>query len=363
MRANPVGLPRSVSVFIVLVGIIAVILGMRELAWLITPAFLALVLVVLAYPLYTGLVRRGTPPTIALTALLSAMFGIILGLVAIVLYAVGRLATILPSYGRAATATLSDLSEKLRELGLGSAQIRELFESVDVLSIARFLTAQIPSVASIGAGIILGYSLLLFMGIESAQIAQRSQALAEDHPRLATSLAGFVTNTRRYVAVTGAFAIIVGFLDAVFLLALGVPYAVLWGVLAGACNFIPYLGFIIGLVPPALLALLDQGWQSMLLVIGVYVVLNSVITTILPARFVGNAVGMSMTLTLASVAFWAWVLGPLGAVLAVPLSLLMKAIFIDSVPSARWLAGFVDAAPRTRTRPPQRARGPREQSG
>ncbi len=59
-----------------------------------------------------------------------------------------------------------------------------------------------------------------------------------------------------------------------------------------------------------------------------------------------DTVSMSMTVTMASVAFWSWVLGPLGAVLAIPLSLLMKAIFIDSVPSARWLAGFVDSGPR-----------------
>jgi predicted PurR-regulated permease PerM len=87
----------------------------------------------------------------------------------------------------------------------------------------------------------------------------------------------------------------------------------------------------------------------MLLVIVVYTILNSIVTTFVPAKVVGDAVGMSMTVaSVASVAFWSWVLGPLGAVLAIPLSLLVKAIFIDSVPSARWLAGFVDAGTRRR---------------
>jgi len=100
------------------------------------------------------------------------------------------------------------------------------------------------------------------------------------------------------------------------------------------------------------LALLTQGWQSMVLVIVVYTLLNSVVTTFVPAKFVGDAVGMSMTVTVASVAFWAWVCGPLGAVLAIPLSLLVKAIFIDAIPAARWLAGFVDAgAERRRPNP------------
>ena len=203
--------------------------------------------------------------------------------------------------------------------------------------------------------VVANAAVLMFGGIESGQIVRRSAALRQDHPRLAAALAGFVANTRRYVAITGAFALAVGLLDTVFLLILGIPLALLWGLLAAACNFIPYVGFLISLAPPALLALLTQGWQSMLLVIVVYTVLNSLVTTIIPAKVVGDAVGLSMTVTMASVAFWSWVLGPLGAVLAVPLSLLVKAIFIDRVPSARWLAGFVEGS--RRATPPDVAEG------
>ncbi|MBO3662344.1 AI-2E family transporter [Microbacterium stercoris] len=341
------GLP---AVALWLIAVFVVILGMRELAWLIAPAFLALVMVILVHPVYAGLAQRGAPRALALTAMILAAFGILAALVALVLYGLARLATILPAYGAAALASLTEVTDALAHLGIGTPQIRELLESVDIAALARWLTAQIPSLISVGTGLILFYSLLIFMGIESAQLTQRAAALDRDHPRLATSLVAFARNVRRYVAVTGVFAIIVGALDALFLWALDIPHPLLWGLLATACNFIPYVGFIIGLVPPALLALLDHGWPGMLLVIAVYVVLNSIITSLLPARFVGSAVGMSMTVTMASVIFWAWVLGPLGAVLAIPFSLLVKAVFIDGVPSAQWLAGFVDAAPR-RARP------------
>lgn len=332
----------------VLSGIVITVLGLRELAWLVTPAAFALVIVVLVYPVYTGLVRRGVPAPVALVALLLSIFGVILGLVAIVVYAIARLATVLPGYFAEAAATTRELSEFLAALGVGPEQIREIVRDIDLPVLAGWLTTHIPSIVGVATSLILVYSLLLFIGIESAQIGGRSIALQEDHPRLAGALAGFVANTRRYVAITGVFAIVVGCLDTVFLLILGIPLALLWGLLAAACNFIPYVGFIIGVIPPALLALLTQGWQSMVLVIVVYTILNSIVTTFVPAKVVGDAVGMSMTVTVASVAFWAWVLGPLGAVLAIPLSLLVKAIFIDSVGSARWLAGFVDAGPRRR---------------
>ena len=137
------------------------------------------------------------------------------------------------------------------------------------------------------------------------------------------------------------FAVIVGAVDTVLLWALGIPLALLWGILAAVCNYIPYVGFVIGLIPPALLALLLGGWQLMLLVIVAYVVVNSIITSLIPPYFVGDAVGMAITLTLLAVVFWGWVLGPLGAVLAIPLTLFVKAILVDSDPRAAWAEALI----------------------
>jgi predicted PurR-regulated permease PerM len=104
-------------------------------------------------------------------------------------------------------------------------------------------------------------------------------------------------------------------------------------------------------VPPALLSLFEGGWQQMLIVIVAYVVLNSVLTTLVPLYFVGDAVGLSMAITLLSVVFWAWVLGSLGAVLAVPLTLLVKAVLVDPDPRATWVEAFV--GPGRPPRPPR----------
>jgi AI-2 transport protein TqsA len=88
----------------------------------------------------------------------------------------------------------------------------------------------------------------------------------------------------------------------------------------------------------------------MLLVIIAYIVLNSLLTSLLPPYFVGDAVGLSMVITLVSVIFWAWVLGPLGAVLAVPLTLLVKAVLIDADPRAAWAEAIVGSGRPVRSR-------------
>ena len=114
-----------------------------------------------------------------------------------------------------------------------------------------------------------------------------------------------------------------------------VPGAFVWAVLAFVTNFIPNIGFIIGVIPPALIALLDGGPGLMVAVIVVYSVINFVIQSVIQPRVVGDAVGLSPTLTFLSLVFWTWVIGPLGALLAVPLSLLTRALLVEADPRGR----------------------------
>jgi AI-2 transport protein TqsA len=174
--------------------------------------------------------------------------------------------------------------------------------------------------------------------------------VAADRPELETALRSFAHGTRSYLLVSTVFGLIVGVLDGVALAIIGVPLPVLWGVLAFITNYIPNIGFVIGLVPPALLALLTLGVPEMLVVIAVYCVLNFVIQSLIQPRYVGDSVGLATTTTFVALFFWAWLLGPLGALLAIPLTLLIKALLVDVDPAARWanaLAGSLAAEPRT----------------
>jgi predicted PurR-regulated permease PerM len=116
-----------------------------------------------------------------------------------------------------------------------------------------------------------------------------------------------------------------------------VPLPWLWGLLSFITNYIPNVGFVLGLLPPALLALLQGGVRQAVLVIVAYSVINAMIQSLLQPKFVGDAVGLSVTLTFLSLVFWTFVIGPLGALLAVPLSLFAKALLVDADPDSRWL--------------------------
>jgi AI-2 transport protein TqsA len=140
------------------------------------------------------------------------------------------------------------------------------------------------------------------------------------------------------------FGLIVAVLDWVALAILGIPLAFTWGLLSFITNYIPNVGFLIGVLPPALLGLLTGGPSLMLIVIVVYSVLNIMVQSIIQPRFIGDAVGLSITVTFVALVFWAWLLGPLGAILAIPLTLLSKALLVDIDPQARWADALLRAS-------------------
>jgi predicted PurR-regulated permease PerM len=139
----------------------------------------------------------------------------------------------------------------------------------------------------------------------------------------------------------------------------------LWGLLAFITNYIPNIGFVIGVIPPAIIGLLEGGARLMIYVVVVYSVLNVVIQSIIQPKIVGNAVGLSPTITMLSLVFWAYTLGAMGALLAVPLTLFAKALLVDADPRSWWLIPLISGAapgqPAWKGAPdaPQVRRGPR----
>jgi len=132
---------------------------------------------------------------------------------------------------------------------------------------------------------------------------------------------------------------------------LGVPLPLLWGLVSFLTNYVPNIGFFLGLAPPALLAVLVGGPQLGLTVVIVYSLVNFVLQSVVQPVFVGDAVGLSVTLSFLSVIVWTVVLGPMGAVLAVPLTLFVHAVLVGQDPDRLWartlLAGASGAVPAT----------------
>ena len=122
------------------------------------------------------------------------------------------------------------------------------------------------------------------MTIDGSTFPNQMAAAAEDRPHLIAALTRFAWGTRRYLWVSTVFGFIVAVLDTIALYLLDIPAPLLWGLLAFLTNYIPNIGFIIGLIPPAILGLLEGGPSKMLAVIAVYSILNVIIQSGHPAQ-------------------------------------------------------------------------------
>ena len=345
--ATPSGrpvVPRALAVLLGAASVVVVAAGLHAVAWLVGPLFLALVIVITVYPVQVLLRRWGVPSWAATTLLVLLVYGVLATLAVVVVVSVAQLATVLPGYATELNAAFGEIVARLDRFGVGSGQVATILASLNVGKVATLLGGLLLGLTGLIGNVVFLFSLLLFLSIDAPAIGTRMRMLARDHAPVAGALGGFAAATRRYVAVNTAFGLLCGVVDLVVLAFLGVPLAPLWGLLVFLTNYIPYLGFWIGLGPPALLGLLVGGWPLLLAVVVVFTVVNFVLTSLVQPKFVGDAVGMSVTTVLVALVFWGWLLGVLGAVLATPLTLLVKVVLIDVDPRARWVDALIGPA-------------------
>jgi predicted PurR-regulated permease PerM len=329
-------LPRGLAILVGAAAAVIVIAGMRSANGILGPAFLALVLTIVAHPIRSWL-DRYVPSWVASLVCIVAAYLIVVGMAFAVVLATAKFAMLLPSYQDDFGQQVSDLTSWLGDLGIDQAQIDQITSPVDLTKLGGLLESILGGALDALSNIAFILTLVLFMTMDGGSFPRQLAAVARVRPNLIEALSSFARGTRTYLVVSTIFGLIVAVIDTVALAAMGVPAPLVWGVLAFITNYIPNIGFVIGLIPPAILALLEGGPGLMIAVIAVYSVINVIIQTVIQPKFVGDAVGLSTTLTFVSLVFWAWVLGPVGALLAIPMSLLVKALFIDTDPGNRWV--------------------------
>jgi AI-2 transport protein TqsA len=336
-------LPRGVVVLLGLACGVVAVAGMRFVSDLIGPVLLALMLTVTVSPLGAWLRRHGAPAWAAGLALVVSVYLIVLGLGGALVFALTRLVDLMPEYQAQFAQLRADAVQTLNGFGIGQEQVAELTEPMRAEGVGDLVQAVLGSALGVVSNSFFLLAVLLFLCLDAVHFPARLGLAARERPEVVGALRGFAQGTRRYLLVSTIFGIIVAVIDTAMLWALGIPLPVLWGLLSFITNYIPNIGFVIGLVPPALLGLLEGGPQLMFMVIALYCVVNFVIQSVIQPKVVGDAVGLSASVSFLSLVFWAWVLGPLGALLAIPLSLLTKGLLVDIDPTSRWIGPLISS--------------------
>jgi AI-2 transport protein TqsA len=336
-------LPRGVVVLLGLAGAVVAVAGMRLVADILGPVLLALMLTVTASPIGDWLRRHGAPAWAAALALIATVYVILLGLGGALVFAMARLVDLMPQYQAQFAQLRTDAVQTLNGWGIGPQQVAELTGPIRADGVANLVHSVLGGAIGVLSDSFFLIAVLLFLCLDAVNFPARLGIAAKERPEVVGALRGFAQGTRRYLLVSTVFGIIVAVIDTLMLWGLGIPLPVLWGLLSFITNYIPNIGFVVGLVPPALLGLLEGGPKLMFVVIALYCVVNFIIQSVIQPKIVGDAVGLSASVSFLSLVFWAWVLGPLGALLAIPLSLLTKGLLVDIDPTTRWIGSLISS--------------------
>lgn len=320
----------TVALFVIVVD------GMRAAAAIINPFLLAIFLSSLCAPLLYWLQRQGVPNGLAVAAIVLGLLVVALLLMIFVGRSLNTLAQQLPVYQQRLADLITQTIAQLNKLGLDMSTY-PLTDYVTPRKVMSLVYFGLSLFRGLFTNMFLILLLVLFILLETAGFPRKLEAAFPDPEGTLAHFKSMKANVNRYMGLKTLFSLATGVCVWILLSIIGVDFAGTWGLLAFFLNFIPAIGSIIAAIPAIIWALVQLGLPSALLTVLAYLVVNIIIGNLLEPRFMGHKLGLSPLVVILSMIFWGWVLGPIGMVLSVPLTMIGK-IALATSEDTRWIA-------------------------
>jgi AI-2 transport protein TqsA len=328
------GIYRTVLMLAILFGLA---LGIRATRGVAAPILLGLVVAVAVSPIIGLLLKRGVPPVLAYIISLFAIAAIIIALLGLLSVMVMQMTDLLPNLQTQLTTLEQDVVDTLAGWGINVSGVikNQILNPGNIIGwISSALAALYGALKS--AGLIL--FIVAYMLVEAAGFRTRFYgALGQDRPAFRRWML-WGRDTRSYLWITTILAVVVAILNFVLLLALRVPYPFTWALLSFLMSYIPNVGFLIALVAPLSVAILQRSWGMAVGVFVGYLLINLVVDNILKPRFLKSGLDLPPAVSFLSLLVWGFVLGPIGALLAVPMTMMVRTVFLEASPETEALA-------------------------
>jgi AI-2 transport protein TqsA len=339
-NADSAGAPDLTRFLVALASLVVILAGLKAAAEILSPVLLALLVVLVIAPLRRWLIRRGASPGLAGGLVSLAVVLVTILVLGFVAGSVAQLAVALPTYrdeaGAQVEAARAGLAAQGVDAGAAAAGAAVVQQSLD--SVLRLTLGFVGGLVGAVAGVGWMLYLFLFMMVDARGFPARLRlGLGADRPAVAR-LTRYARALSDFISIKAGLGLLAAAGDVALLSVLGVDFALLWGVLSFLMSFIPSIGYLIALIPPVLVALLQHGPGTALLVLVGYQLINGMVDSVLGPRLLGRGLDVAAIVTILSLVLWGFVLGPVGALLSVPLTVLVKMVLLDHYPASRWLS-------------------------
>lgn len=311
-------------------------LALRELASLVVPILFGLFLALIAWPLVPTLERRGLGHGPALVATGGLVLLVVLVGTGVLVLSVAELVILVPAYEDRLAEVIERIRTTLAAFGI-AADPEVLAGAISPGTLASFAQAAAGAASRAAAAVLVLAITLVYALAGARSLLERAESALGDRHALLAGVERFGVDLRRYLLVRAQLGVFAAVLAFVLLAFIGVPLPALWAILLFAASFIPNVGTLLALVPPTILALLDGGFAAAGAVVVGIGLINVAQDYLLQPRLMATELNMSPLVVFVSIVAWAWILGPAGALLAVPLTVGLIAL-LEATPGGRTAA-------------------------
>lgn len=315
---------------------VVVVAGMKAAVEILVPFLLSAFIAILCAPALMWLESRKVPTTLAVSLVVLVVVISIGGFSMVVAASINDFAKQVPSYQDSLLQETSTITNWLANHGVEISQqmMKDQINPGRAMDLVRKVLTGFGNVLT---DFFLIFLTVLFILFEASSFpAKFRRAMGENHRSLST-FDQFNDSVKRYLIIKSLVSMGTGAFIGVWLAIQGLDYVVLWALLAFLLNFIPNIGSIIAAVPAVLLSFLQLGFGGAGVTALGFFIVNIIMGNIVEPRYMGQGLGLSTLVVFLSLLFWGWVLGPVGMLLSIPLTMIVK-LALESSKETHWLA-------------------------
>ena len=325
-----------IQTLLVFAALVVVIAGMKVAAPILVPFLLSGFIAIIAAPPMFWLHRKGLPMGLSLATVISAVLlaALLLGL--LVGASVDDFTRSLPEYQTNIRAKLSGLLSRFDAWGVPIDKAA-LLDTFDPSSAMHLAGQTLAGFGGVFANTFLILFTVIFLLLEAAGLPHKLRTVFKNPDGSMARLGDIAEKVQRYVELKALMSLGTALSVGLWVWIVGLDYPLIWGVLAFLLNFVPNIGSILAAAPAVLLAMVQLSWGGAAAVLAGYAAANVFWGNVVEPRVMGRDLELSTLVVFLSLVFWGWVLGTVGMLLSVPLTITVK-IVLDANEDTRWIA-------------------------
>lgn len=334
--AVPINSSRAMHILISTAAFVIIIAGVSLAQSIVVLFLISFFLALLGTPPVLWLKEKHIPSGFAVFIVMTVMIAIILLISVQIGSSFRGFISELPALQTRIQEQVLELTALLKSKGI-VVNKKFFLEYVNPEAIMKLTADLLTGLSSVISDLVLILLTVTFILLEVSSFPLKLRAVLGDPKQKFPQFTKFANDMKRYMIIKTLISLATGILIATWLYILNVDYPVLWGFLAFLLNYIPNIGSIVAAIPAVILAFIQLGIGSAAMVTLGYIAVNFIIGNVIEPRLTGRKLGLSTLVVFISVIFWGGLLGLVGAILSIPLTMTLKFAF-ESNESTRWIA-------------------------